>query len=624
MKPSEILVTAALVKKEVAKALSDNTYKSLADMAVTIKGDNGEPGQDGKDGKDGIDGINGKNGAQGQPGRDGKDGVSIVGPKGDTGKQGPKGNTGTKGDTGQRGVGVRDAWIDPENGHLYVELTDGRVIDCGKAKGDDGKDGKNGRVIHSGGGSSAGTGPGGPASWGTITGNIDSQADLIAALAEKQDIIDAFSGSWDDLEDVPMPLANTTAAFTSAQQTKLSGVANGATANSADATLLARANHTGTQAQSTVTNLTTDLAAKAPLASPTFTGTVTLPDGQVVNGVTLTTAGGTTNFLRADGTYAAPPGGDGGVSDGDKGDVAVSGGGTVWTVEGAAGNFTVGGYHQLPAITTPATPPAGNLRMFAKSVAGRMLPEIIGPSGIDTALQPFLGSNRVGMFMPNGNSGTSTSFGIGYSTTGSVTTANVTTTNRFTRMRGIEYLVTTAVTTAVVGFRGAVNQWTIGASTAGDGGFLSVLRWGPATGVETTTTRALAGMRVVTTPTDVETSTIVNMVGMGWDAADANIQIMHNDGSGTATKINLGAAFPVPTVNRTSVYEIALFSPPGTTQSVGYRVTDLVSGAEASGTITTDIPGTGTLIAPVAQMSVGGTSSVVGIKIFSHYIETDY
>ena len=38
---------------------------------------------------------------------------------------------------------------------------------------------------------------------------------------------------------------------------------------------LARANHTGSQAQSTITNLTTDLSSKAPIASPTFTGTVT-------------------------------------------------------------------------------------------------------------------------------------------------------------------------------------------------------------------------------------------------------------------------------------------------------------------------------------------------------------
>lgn len=54
----------------------------------------------------------------------------------------------------------------------------------------------------------------------------------------------------------------TTASFTTADETKLDGVAAGATANSSDATLLDRANHTGTQAQSTITNLTTDLAAK--------------------------------------------------------------------------------------------------------------------------------------------------------------------------------------------------------------------------------------------------------------------------------------------------------------------------------------------------------------------------
>lgn len=200
-------------------------------------------------------------------------------------------------------------------------------------------------------------------------------------------------------------LTATTASYTAAEQSKLAGIAAGATVNSADATLLARANHTGTQtaatisdfnaaadarvtagitgkqnldatltalagldatagaveqtgadtfakrafgvgaatsiltrgdgdtrfasaaqgaladtasqpghthAQADVTGLPAALAAKAPLASPTFTGTVGLPAGQVVNGVTLTTGGGTTNFLRADGTYAAPAGGGGG------------------------------------------------------------------------------------------------------------------------------------------------------------------------------------------------------------------------------------------------------------------------------------------------------------------------
>jgi hypothetical protein len=46
----------------------------------------------------------------------------------------------------------------------------------------------------------------------------------------------------------------------SASKTKLDGVASGATANSSDAFLLARANHTGTQAFSTITGTPTTLS----------------------------------------------------------------------------------------------------------------------------------------------------------------------------------------------------------------------------------------------------------------------------------------------------------------------------------------------------------------------------
>lgn len=58
-------------------------------------------------------------------------------------------------------------------------------------------------------------------------------------------------------------LTNTTAAFTTAQETKLAGIAAGATVNSPDATLLDRANHTGSQAISTVTGLQAALDGKA-------------------------------------------------------------------------------------------------------------------------------------------------------------------------------------------------------------------------------------------------------------------------------------------------------------------------------------------------------------------------
>ena len=127
----------------------------------------------------------------------------------------------------------------------------------------------------------------------------------------------------------------------------------------------------------------------------------------------------------------------------------------------------------------------------------------------------------------------------------------------------------------------------------------------------------------VTAPTDVQPSTILNIIGMGWDAADANIQIMHNDGTGSATKVDLGASFPVPTVDRAKVYELALFCAPNAA-TVSWEVTDLGTGAVASGTIATDLPANTTLLAPRGWMSVGGTSSVIGIALMSLYIETDY
>lgn len=61
------------------------------------------------------------------------------------------------------------------------------------------------------------------------------------------------------------PLATSTATglMSSTDKSKLSGIAQSATQNDTDANLKARANHTGTQAQSTVDNLTTDLAGKS-------------------------------------------------------------------------------------------------------------------------------------------------------------------------------------------------------------------------------------------------------------------------------------------------------------------------------------------------------------------------
>ena len=231
---------------------------------------------------------------------------------------------------------------------------------------------------------------------------------------------------------------------------------------------------------------------------------------------------------------------------------------------------------------------------------------------------------KISRWTPAGNGTAITADGaLGLAITGTATAANVDVTNIHTALRRIEYLVTAAATNAVAGFRISVGSQFWRGNASGLGGFSYLCQWGPATGVATSTARAFVGMSALTTqPTDVNPSTLLTMIGMGWDATDANIQLMHNDGAGTATKIDLGASFPVPVDDRTKAYELQLFCEPNAS-SILYKVTDLGTGSFSSGSVNSDIPSNTDLLSPRGWMSVGGTSSVIGIALMNMWIETE-
>jgi len=218
--------------------------------------------------------------------------------------------------------------------------------------------------------------------------------------------------------------------------------------------------------------------------------------------------------------------------------------------------------------------------------------------------------------MPAPNSGTISVLGCVYGGTGTATAAAPSTTSLYTAIRRADLLVTTAATTAVAGFR------TTGASlfrgTAGIGGFEAKLIGGPATGVATATGRFFLGFRNATgAPTDVNPSTLVNMIGIGWDSADTEVQLMSNDASGTATKVAL-TGWARPTTDRSVLYSLELWCNGGDA-GLSYRVTNVISGVVVSGTVSSDIPAANLALLPLIYSSVGGTSSVTGIT-FVHYI----
>ena len=278
---------------------------------------------------------------------------------------------------------------------------------------------------------------------------------------------------------------------------------------------------------------------------------------------------------------------------------------------------------QIVPSATPSAPAASRGRSWVRSIANQILQAFVQPDGAVMTLQPHIGRNRVSVWQATGNATTVGTLGIASPTvTGVATISNWAITNVYTQSRRVEALVTTAATTAVAGLFAPQALWFRG-NAAGQGGFAFLKQWGPATGVATSTNRAFCGMTSSNAaPTDVQPSSLLNMVGMGWDSADANIQIMHNAGAGSATKVDLGASFPVPTVDRTSVYEVSLYCAPNST-TIGYTVEDMVSGAIATGTLSTNLPVNTIALAPRVWMSVGGTSSVIGVAFMQAYLKSE-
>lgn len=226
---------------------------------------------------------------------------------------------------------------------------------------------------------------------------------------------------------------------------------------------------------------------------------------------------------------------------------------------------------------------------------------------------------------PAGNSTTITAEGdIALSVVGTATAATIATTNLHTLAKRLEALDTTPSTSAVAGFYHTQKMWGL-SSTADQGGFLFVCRWGPATGVSNTTKRMFVGLQdVVTAPTDVAINNLTNCMGFGWGSSASTIQFHHNDGTGSTTTVNLDSTdFPRPTADRTEIYECIIYAKPGEASQVDWEFRNLATGAVETGTATTNLPASGTLLAPRIWASVGSTSAVAGVALMNLSIQSE-
>jgi hypothetical protein len=299
----------------------------------------------------------------------------------------------------------------------------------------------------------------------------------------------------------------------------------------------------------------------------------------------------------------------------------IGDGTTAWTSldYGSLGLLTDATVVTYAATGDPTPPSSGNMLSYAKSIGGRVLPKVIGPSGIDTALQPAMFGNGMRILAPGASTAFSV-FGMAAPTAvGTVSHPTPAAGNIRTQTR--RGIVTSAATAnSASELRNTTVECWLG-NAPGQGGFFFTTRWA----ISSTTALQRTAVGLFSTTSAIATtqnpSALTNCFFMGNDSADTNMQIMFNDAAGACTKIDLGSGFPVNTP--AAVYEVIFFAPPNST-TINYRAVRLDTGATAEGVLTTNIPDQATFLAWHAYANNGGTAAAVVLEVMRFYLETDY
>lgn len=268
------------------------------------------PGPEGPQGATGAQGIQGETGATGPQGEDGQQG-----PQGIQGVAGPQGPQGPKGDQGVPGLGIIAGGA---SGYVLAKASnddyDMEWISAGAAPPVDSVDGRTGVVtlsdLYDAAGAASAAQTAAQSYADGLAVNYDPAGSAATAQSNAQTYADGLAVNYDpagsaaaaqtaaqsyaDGLAVNYDAAGTAAAAVSAHDLDTLGVHGIADTSALVVTTDSRlsdartptahaASHASggsdaiTVAQSQVTNLSTDLAAKAPLASPTFTGTPAAP-----------------------------------------------------------------------------------------------------------------------------------------------------------------------------------------------------------------------------------------------------------------------------------------------------------------------------------------------------------
>lgn len=268
----------------------------------------------------------------------------------------------------------------------------------------------------------------------------------------------------------------------------------------------------------------------------------------------------------------------------------------------------------------PASPASG-LDLYAGLYAGRRLPKIMDPAGIDSALETaFHGHAKLLISPANGTTSPNITGGVLTTAATLSTPQTLASANRWQATRRTRFQTSTTAGNAS-GMRTGYTQWFLG-NAAGFGGFFFRAQFGM--NINLAGGQKFIGLCASTAVLGGEPSALVNMIGCGYDSTDSstgNWFLMRNDGAGSATKVDLGSN---AARNTTHGFDLIMFARPNA-QEIFVKIINLHTGVTVLDTsYTTDIPAVNTGLAMKCEVRNGAVAAADNIECAKLYIETDY
>lgn len=291
---------------------------------------------------------------------------------------------------------------------------------------------------------------------------------------------------------------------------------------------------------------------------------------------------------------------------------------TALILKAATGRVEVSQLMEMVAQSAlPTNPGSGKLAIYPRTRAGQIWLDVLRPSGRDFPLQPHFGVNRIARWSPS--SGTTVNVdGMPRSSVGTASTPTLAATNLGTAMR--RWTMTSAATVNAAAEDRSAGWVCWRGNAAGLGGFTYVNRL-------SLTTLQATGMgffglygSTAALATTLLLSAVVNCIGIGFQrGTHTNWQLVHNDGTGAPTLIDLGANFPI---NTTHVLTLFIMAAPNS-GTIGVRVVNETTGDSTELTISTDMPVATQFLSPHNYMNNDATAAAVAYDCAGVYIETD-